>query len=352
MSVFDGKNLKIEIYGQSHAKKIGVKVSGLPEFSPDMSALDAFLERRKPSSAIYSTERSEDDVPVFDGIKDGKVRKKFEAYIVNKDVKSSDYNEFYGRPRPSHADYCWYLKDGVLDFRGGGRFSGRMTAPFCIAGGLCKQYLEQRGIKITAYISQVGAVKGLSYKDEGFDLSKLDWIDQKEFPSLGSQKEMLDEIAAAKRSRDSVGARVECIVRGFPAGIGDCLFDGLEGKIAALCYAVPAVKGVEFGAGFDMAGMRGSAANDQMYYDEDEKVAFRSNNSGGINGGISNGNYLSFSVAIKPTPSIAKVQQTVDLFRGETVKIQIEGRHDACIAPRALPVIESAAAIALLDELL
>lgn len=351
MSKFEGKNLKIEIYGQSHDKKIGAKVKGMPVFTPDLNELYAFLERRKASDAVFSTERKEDDKPEIIGIKDGKIKKDFEVVIRNNDVRSKDYNELYGIPRPSHADYCWYVKNNVLDFSGGGRFSGRMTAPLCAVGGICKQFLEKKGIYINAYISQVGSVKGLSYKDPEFYLTKLPLAKSGDFPSLDHKKEMLDEIAAAKRVKDSVGGKIECIIEGMPKGVGDNLFDGLEGKISELLFSVPAVKGVEFGAGFDLVGMRGSVANDQMYYDQKEKVLFTSNNSGGILGGISNGNYISFSVAIKPTPSIGKSQQTVDLFRNRTVKIQIKGRHDACIAPRAVPVIESAAAIAILDEI-
>lgn len=353
MSVFNGKKLKIEIYGSSHAKKIGVKVKGMPKFAPDMRGLNAFLARRRPCSSVYSTARKEEDVPVFIGIKDGVIKGKFEAYIVNADVKSSDYNELYGVFRPSHADYAWFLKDNVLDFRGGGRFSGRMTAPLCIVGGILKQYLEEKeNIKINAFISEVGAAKGASYRDGDFDPERLDVVGNLAFPALSGAEEMLKEITAAKRCRDSVGGRVECVVRGMKTGVGDCLFDGLEGKIASLLYAIPAVKGVEFGAGFSMTAMRGSAANDQMYLDKDNKIRFRSNNSGGINGGISNGNLITFAVAVKPTPSIPRSQETVDFFRTETVKIQIKGRHDACIAPRAVPVVEAATAIAIADEII
>lgn len=353
MSKFEGKNLTIEIYGQSHDKKIGAKVKGMPSFSPDMTVLREFLDRRKPSDAVYSTARSESDIPEITGFKDRKLKKDFEVVIQNKDVRSEDYNDLFGVPRPSHADFCWHLKDRkALDYRGGGRFSGRMTAPLCVVGGLCKQYLEEKGIYITAYVSQVGGVKGLSYKDPDFYPTKLPIARSGDFPSLDKKEEMLAEIANARKAKDSVGGRIECVIEGMPGGIGDCLFDGLEGKIAELCFAVPAVKGVEFGTGFDLVGMRGSEANDQMHFDENEKVVFNTNNSGGILGGISTGNYISFAVAMKPTPSIGKTQQTVNFFHNENVKINIKGRHDACIAPRAVPVIESVAAIALLDELL
>ncbi|MBP5372969.1 MAG: chorismate synthase [Clostridia bacterium] len=351
MSVFNGKKLKIEIYGESHAEKIGVRVSGMPEFCFDEDKLLKFLERRKASGAVYSTARAEDDIPVLYGAAGGRINGDFTAEIFNKNVRSGDYNDLYGRPRPSHADYAWHKKDGALDYFGGGRFSGRLTAPFCVIGGICKQYLESRGVKIDAYISKIGKVKGVSYKDKGFSTDMLSRLEGATFPSLSNAENMLLRIDSAKKNLDSVGGVIECIVRGYPAGIGNDLFEGLEGKIALLCYSVPAVKGVEFGGGFSMSETTGKKANDELYFENGE-VKFSSNNSGGVNGGISNGNYLSLAVAIKPTASIARAQKTVDLISGKTVKIKIKGRHDSCIAPRAVPVIESAVAIALTDELI
>lgn len=351
MSVFNGKKLKIEIYGESHAEKIGVRAQGMPEFSFDEQKLLKFLDRRKASGAVYSTARIEDDFPVFTGVEGGRICGEFTAEIYNKNVRSVDYNDLYARPRPSHADYAWYKKDGALDYFGGGRFSGRLTAPLCVIGGICKQYLESRGVKIDAYISKIGKVKGVSYKDKGFSTDMLSGLEGATFPSLTSAENMLSRIESAKKKLDSVGGIIECIVRGYPAGIGNDLFEGLEGKIALLCYSVPAVKGVEFGGGFSMSETSGKKANDELFFENGE-VRFASNNSGGINGGISNGNYISLAVAVKPTASIAKSQKTVDLLSGETVKIKIKGRHDSCIVPRAVPVIESAVAIALTDELI
>ena len=351
MSIFNGKKLSVKIYGESHAEKIGVIVEGFPEFSFDEEKLKEFMARRKAKNAAYSTARTEDDEPVFKGVENGKIVGGFSAEIFNKNVRSSDYNDLYARPRPSHADYGWYLKDGALDYSGGGRFSGRLTAPFCIVGGICKQYLESRGVSIDAYLSKIGKVKGLSYKDKDFTLDALSSLDGKGFPSLSNEDGMIGRIEKAKNASDSVGGVIECIVRGMPKGVGNDLFDGLEGKIAMLCYSVPAVKGVEFGGGFSMSESSGSRVNDQMFFD-DGVVNFSSNNSGGIIGGISNGNYISLAVAVKPTASISKRQKTVDLIGGETVEIKIKGRHDSCIAVRAVPVIESAVAIALTDELI
>lgn len=351
MSMFNGKRLKIEIFGESHSTKIGVSVSGFPRFKFDVTALKDFLARRKAGANVYSTARKESDEPVFTGVNGDVIDGDFTAEIFNADVKSKDYADLYGKPRPSHADYAWHVKDGTLDFSGGGRFSGRLTAPFCIIGGLCKQYLATQGINVTAYVSSIHGVKGLSYKSPDFCIEKLAVLKNSSFPSLSSGEDMLTEIAAARENLDSVGGVIDCVVTGLKAGVGNDTFDGLEGKISSLIFAVPAVKGVEFGAGFSITDMFGSQANDELYM-RDGKVDFYTNNSGGINGGISNGNFLSLSVAVKPTPSIAKPQRTVDLTVGKDCVISIHGRHDACIVPRAVPVVESAVAIALADELL
>ena len=349
MALYKGKKLSIEIYGESHAPRIGVKVGGMPPCAVDMDQLAAFLARRSANGQVYATARHEADRPIFEGLRDGRVVGDFEAYINNADVRGHDYAYLYGRPRPGHADYAWYAKEGTLDFCGGGRFSGRMTAPLCVAGGIALQYLATLGVRVVAYISRIGPVRGPSYKDAGFVPPQA--APDGPLPALGQVRPMLQAIADAKAEGDSVGGRIECVVLGYPTGIGDNLFEGLEGAIAQLVYAIPAVKGVEFGDGFDLCAMRGSAANDGLYYDAAGQVAFASNHMGGINGGISNGNYMSVGVAIKPTPSIARPQTTVDLATHRTVSISVGGRHDACIVPRAVPVVESAVALALVDQL-
>ena len=348
MAIYKGKKLTIEILGESHSPRICVKVSGMPVCAVDKAQLNAFLARRRPVDTVYSTARRETDIPLLLHLHNGNVEGDFSAYFHNRDVHGGDYASLYAKPRPGHADYAWYCKDGALDFSGGGRFSGRMTAPLCLAGGVAIQYLAARGVNVAAYIAQIGDVHGPSYKQVGF-VPPAAPIEG--FPALGNADAMLQAVAAAKAQGDSVGGRIECIVTGLPAGIGDNLFEGLEGAVAQLLYAIPAVKGVEFGDGFDLCAMRGSASNDALYYQQDGRVAFASNHQGGINGGISNGNYLSIGVAVKPTPSIALPQNTVDLQTHQNVQIEIKGRHDACIVPRAVPVVESAVALALVDQM-
>ena len=351
MAKFIGKKLKIEIFGESHSAAIGAKVDGFPALCVNGEALCEFMARRKASASVFSTKRTEPDLPEWTGMTDGKIDGSFSFEIKNTNTRSGDYSDLFGKPRPSHADYAWHAKDGVLDFSGGGRFSGRLTAPLVVIGGLAKQKLESLGISVQAYVAQVGGVKGRSYKDGAITAGEVPKLREGDFPSLDKKEEMIAEIAGICQESDSVGGAIECIVSGLPAGIGDNLFEGLEGKIASLVYAVPGVKGVEFGAGFDLAAMRGSVANDPLRYNGD-KVVFASNNAGGINGGISNGNELTLAVAMRPTPSIAKQQDTVDLVNKQNTKISVHGRHDACIVPRAVPCIESAVAIAILDEII
>lgn len=349
MSTWKGNKIEVEIFGASHEKEIGVIMKNFPTEAFDIIALKNFLKRRKPTYSPIFTPRSEDDEPIFlEGVSDNKISgSRVKCVIKNEDVKKSDYDNLYAKPRPSHADLAAYYKDGRLDFSGGGEFSGRMTAPLCVAGGLAKQFLEKRGISVSAYLSRVGTVKGKSYKDGAIE--KIEYVG--DFPALSSGKEMILEIENAKKDGDSVGGIVECVVNGFKKGVGGELFDGLESKIANLVYAIPGVKGVEFGYGFSFAELKGSAANDQISVDND-KIFTATNKSGGINGGVSNGMPITFSVAFRPTPSIAKKQSTVNLQNFSPCEIEIRGRHDACIAVRAVPVVEAAAALALLDTII
>lgn len=344
MSLWKGKVLQVEIYGKSHDKRIGAILKKFPEEFVDESELQKFVNRRKPTySPIFTARREEDKIIFLSGISDGKLTEKAVFEIENKDCNKSDYNNLYAKPRPSHADLAAYYKDGRLDFSGGGEFSGRMTAPLCIAGGIAKQFILRRGITVNAYLSSVGEIKGQSYKTDS--IADIDF----DFPNPKQQK-MLDKILEAVNSGDSIGGCVECIVCGMKKGIGGELFDGLEGKIASLIYSIPAVKGVEFGYGFGLSKMLGSEANDQITINGGE-ITTVTNHSGGINGGISNGMPITLSVSFRPTPSISKPQQTVDLVSGEKVTISINGRHDGCIAPRGAVAVESAVAIALLDEI-
>lgn len=351
ISVFSGKRLRVEIFGASHAPEIGVNVFGFNGEKIDLNELEQFMDRRKAKNTVYSTKRLESDkVIVKRGLKNGALQKRFKAVIKNTQQKSADYSNVIKMPRPAHADFVAWSKYGEsFDYRGGGKFSGRMTAPMCIAGGLCKQILKQKGISINAYIVQIAKVKGKTY----FDLpnKSLENLDSN-FPLLDEdvKDQMTQQIQNALSDGDSVGGVIECVVNGLPVGTGEYMFDSLESVISHLVFAVPAVKGIEFGAGFNISSMRGSEANDAFYYDG-QKVLTKTNNNGGINGGMANGMPVVFRVAIKPTPSIAKEQETVDLDKRENVKLKIQGRHDACITPRAVPVIEAVCAMAIYDSL-
>ena len=338
MSSSYGKNLIVTIFGESHGAGIGCVLDGFPAgFRPDFDALAAFMARRAPGSTTGSTARREADKPeIISGIFDGRTTgSPITALIRNADHHSSDYADLAAVPRPGHADYALAVKTGgANDIRGGGHSSGRLTAGLCFAGGLAMQYLETRGIRIDSRIVSIGgrAVCGAT------DAAGLDAAAR-------------ETIEAARRDGDSVGGIVECTVAGMPAGCGDPIFDGVENRFAAILFGIPAVKGVEFGSGFAGAAMRGSQNNDPFYYDAEGNVRTRTNNHGGALGGITSGMPIVFRVAIKPTPSIAKPQQSVNLSTGENCELVVKGRHDACIVPRARPVVEAAAAIAALDLL-
>ena len=328
MSVLRGEKLTLSIFGTSHGTSIGMILDGLPPgIRIDEEALATFMTRRAPGQSNLSTARKEPDHPEFiSGIKDGMTTgEQIKAIIYNTDVKSSDYSALARTPRPGHADYTAHVKyKGHEDSRGGGAFSGRMTAPLCIAGGICKQILESEGIAVSASIHDIH----------------------------GNSSESLSEIVKAQALRDSVGGTVICTVSGLAAGYGGPLFEGLEGRLSQAIFGIPAVKGIEFGTGFGAAEMYGSENNDEFYYDAEGNVRTRTNNCGGILGGISDGMDIEFRVAIKPTPSIARIQRTIIYDSREETEIEVHGRHDPCIVPRALPCIEAATAIVLVDVML
>lgn len=353
MSSTYGENLKLSIFGQSHGPAIGMTLDGIPAGQRvDFDKLQAFLNRRAPGQNDWSTPRKEEDRPEFlGGILDGYTcGAPIAAVIYNKNTRSADYSNLKNCPRPGHADYTAQIKyGGFQDAAGGGHFSGRLTAPLCIAGGLCKQWLEETGIRIGAHIVQIGLMEG-----EYFDLTNpdLDGI-RADFPTLTSKaaETMQDTISKAREQGDSVGGIVECAIVGLPAGIGEPMFCGVESKIAQIVYGIPAVKSLDFGQGESFSVACGSMANDAFTIDNGE-IKTVTNHNGGILGGITTGMPVIFSVAIKPTPSIAKPQQTVNLKTGEITTIEIKGRHDPCIVPRAVPVVEAAAAIAIYDLIL
>jgi chorismate synthase len=349
MSSTYGENLKLSIFGQSHGPAIGMTLDGIPAGLPvDLEKLQAFLNRRAPGQNDWSTPRKEEDKPEFlGGILDGcTCGAPIAAVIYNKNTRSGDYENLKNCPRPGHADYTAQVKyGGFQDAAGGGHFSGRLTAPLCIAGGLCKQWLEEMGIHIGAHILAIGP-----YMDTFFDpLSpQLNGIGTG-FPVLNPEKgkEMQTQIRDTLARLDSVDGMIECAITGLPAGIGEPMFGGVESRIAQIVYGIPAVKALEFGRVRPL----GSVNNDGFTTEKD-MVKTVTNNAGGILGGITNGMPVIFQVGIKPTPSIAKPQQTVNLKTGEITTVEVKGRHDPCIVPRAVPVVEAAAAIAIYDLIL
>jgi len=357
MSSCYGRNVKISIFGQSHSPAIGVVADGLPfGFEPDMEELKRFMARRAPGNNDLSTKRKEtDSFKILSGIKNGVLcGAPFAAEIENSDTRSKDYSQFKDMPRPGHADYTAQIKyKGFQDEAGGGHFSGRLTAPLCLIGGICIQLLKKEGIYIGSHVERIAGIP-----DERFDpvnISKDDFADLAEMtlPVLDNEagEKMKEAILDAKELGDSVGGIIECAVTGLPAGLGDPMFDGMENLISSIVFAIPAVKGIEFGAGFDACGMLGSENND-CYTVKNGQTVTETNNHGGILGGITSGMPLIFRAGIKPTPSIFKSQQTVSLSEMCEKTLDIKGRHDPCIVPRAVPCIEAAAAIAVYDALL
>ena len=356
MSSEFGKLLRVSVFGQSHGKAIGVNVDGLPAGEPiDFDALNAFLARRKPGNSPLSTARREADTPIFlSGVEQGKTcGAPLCAIIENSDQHSGDYADLADTPRPSHADYpAWVKWGGSADMRGGGHFSGRLTAPLCIAGGIAAQILARRGVFVGAHLLSVAGEW-----DAEFPLHPtaelFAAVFAKPFPTLNDQAgaRMQAAILAARQAGDSVGGVIQCAAIGLPAGLGEPMFDGVENRLAAALFGVPAVKGVEFGAGFAAAAMRGSEHNDPFTV-EHGQIQTSTNHAGGLLGGITTGMPLVVQLAVKPTPSILKPQQTVRLSGPEPTELTIRGRHDPCVAHRAVPVAEAVTALVLLDLLL
>ena len=355
MSSTYGNKLKLSIFGQSHGAAIGMTLDGVPAGLPiDMDLLQQFLNRRAPGENNYSTPRKEADSPEFlSGIVEGHTcGAPLSAIIRNANIRSGDYDNLKDCPRPGHADYTAQIKyKGYQDAAGGGHFSGRLTAPLCIAGGLCKQWLELQGIHIAAHIKNIAGVADepilLNWTEPDLELI------ENEFPVVNPSagEKMRAAIANARAESDSVGGVIECFVTGLPAGIGEPMFGGMESKIAQIIYGIPAVKGLDFGSGFTGSYLRGSQNNDAFTICNNV-VRTTTNNAGGILGGITTGMPLVFSVAIKPTPSISLSQNSINLSNGQPQELKIKGRHDPCIVPRAVPVIEAAAAIAVYDAYL
>lgn len=356
MSSEFGNILRVSVFGQSHGKAIGVVVDGLPAGEAiDLEELQRFLDRRRPGTGPLSTARKETDVPEFlSGLEGGKTcGAPLCAVIKNADQHSKDYGELADKPRPGHADFtAWAKWGGHADMRGGGHFSGRLTAPLCVAGGIAKQILARRGIFVGAHLASVAGIC-----DRPFPLyptaALFSEIAAKPFPVLdeAAGERMRAAILEAKNDLDSVGGVIECAAAGLPAGLGEPMFGGVENRLAAALFGIPAVKGVEFGEGFRAAELRGSENNDPFTVENGE-IRAETNRAGGILGGITTGMPLVLRAAVKPTPSIGRPQKTVRLSAMEAAELTVHGRHDPCVAHRAVPVVEAVTAAVLLDMLL
>lgn len=353
MSSTYGESLKLSIFGQSHGAAIGMTLDGIPAGLPvDVEKLQQFLNRRAPGQNDWSTPRKEEDRPEFlSGVVNGYTcGAPIAAVIYNRNTRSSDYSDLKDIPRPGHADYTAQVKyGGYQDAAGGGHFSGRLTAPLCIAGGLCKQWLEEIGIHISAHIAQIGCVKDRRFDPVHPEVNGVSPL----FPVLNMAQadQMLQLIREMRTQGNSVGGAIECVATGLPAGLGEPMFGGMESRLAQILYGIPAVKSVSFGAGAQVAEMTGLENNDAFCM-EGGQIRTITNHCGGILGGITNGMPLLFEVAVKPTPSISAEQNTIDLANLENTTMSIKGRHDPCIVPRAIPVVEAAAALAIYDAIL
>lgn len=356
MSSVIGEKIKVSVFGESHGPYIGM-VLDAPEagLALDFDQIQKELNRRAPGNDPTATKRKEADIPEFiSGIKGGiTTGAPLAAIIKNTSQRSADYSELERKPRPSHADFAAYLRyNGFNDISGGGHFSGRLTAPIVIAGAILKQYLKTKGITIGGHILKIGNAMDTPFDMANVSEKELLTLSDSNFSVIDSSAEerLRAEVSSAAEKGDSIGGILEIAVTGIKGGIGSPMFDGVENALAKAIFGVPAVKGIEFGAGFSFANMLGSQANDQMYM-ENGAVKCKTNNNGGITGGITNGMPIVFRVAIKPTPSISAKQDTVDLLEKCNTELSIKGRHDPCIVPRALPAIEAITAIAIANLL-
>lgn len=357
MSSIIGNKFKISLFGESHGKCVGVVIDGMPPgFEIDMAKLKSFLDRRRPGSSKLATPRSEKDKPVFmSGLKEN-VSTGFPLCVIieNEDKKSSDYDNLKELPRPSHCDYTALLKyGGFADLNGSGHMSGRLTAAICIAGGIAKQMLESMGVFVGAHLYAVGDVKDEHYDLVNLDVETLKKTDNANFPAIDeNQSEKMKElIQITKEDKDSIGSIVEVGVVGIPKAVGKPIFNTVEGRLSQMAFSIPGVKGVEFGMGFDCAKLNGSEHNDD-YVVVDGKIKTATNNNSGIVSGMTNGMPIVYRCAFKPTPSIGKIQNSVNLQTMKEEKLLIEGRHDPCIGVRAVSVMEAVTCLVLIDMIM
>ncbi len=357
MSSSWGERVRLSLFGGSHTRAIGATLEGLPAGETvDWEELLTQMARRAPGQDPTATARKEADTPqVLCGLLEGVTTgAPLTAVIENTNQRSRDYEELRVRPRPGHADYTAAVKyAGHQDVRGGGHFSGRLTAPLVFAGAVCRQLLERRGVLVASHVAGVGGVADAPLDPVAPDPVELKALSRAYFPvrDPAAKAAMEEAVAGAKARGDSLGGVVECVILGLPAGLGEPIFAGVENVLSSIVYGIPAVKGVAFGSGFAAATALGSENNDPFYYDGEGRVRTRTNHAGGILGGITTGMPVVFRAAFKPTPSIAREQDTVDLAAGENVKLTVGGRHDPCIVPRGAPAVEAAACVACCELL-
>ena len=353
-----GRKITVTIFGESHGAKIGCTIGNLPPgITLDIAKVRREMQRRAPGQSEFATSRQEaDEFEIVSGLFDGKITgSPLTMLITNTNQRSGDYNILQDVLRPGHADYTGKIKyKECNDYRGGGHFSGRLTAPLVFAGAVAKQILAKYDICIASRVKSIAGIHDCSIDNLDIDRDMLQNFARDNFPTIDAEKAqaMQAAIRIAKENCNSVGGRIECFAIGLPVGVGEPFFNSLESELAQMLFSIPAVKGLEFGDGFNLADMPASAANDQMRFSDDGKLEFLSNHNGGILGGITNSLPVVFTVAIKPTPSIAATQQSVNYTNKENISLNIHGRHDPCIVIRALPVVEAACALVLLDNML
>ena len=353
-----GKNYKISIFGESHGNALGVNIDGIPAGTElDLEFISQEMRRRAPGRSKLTTPRVEkDEFEILSGFFDGRTTGTPLAMIVrNRDQRSKDYSELRRKPRPGHADWSGFNRyDGFNDIRGSGHFSGRITTSIVFAGAIAKQILKSQGILIGAHIKSLYDIEERDFVESDITQENIDKLRGMILPTLedGIAQKMENAIMKAREEENSLGGIVEVMITGLKPGIGDPFFESIESEISRMIFSVPAVKGIEFGAGFGISKMTGYEANDEMYFDENGNIKSYTNNNGGIVGGISTGMPISFKVAIKPTPSISKTQKTVNLETKKSDILEVKGRHDPVIVPRAIVVLECATAIVILDRLL
>ena len=353
-----GKNYKISIFGESHGSALGINIDGIPAgIELDLEFISQEMKRRAPGRSKLTTPRVEkDEFEILSGFFDGRTTGTPLAMIVrNRDQRSKDYSELRRKPRPGHADWSGFNRyDGFNDIRGSGHFSGRITTSIVFAGAIAKQILKSQGILIGAHIKSLYDIEERDFVESDITQENIDKLRGMILPTLedGIAQKMENAIMKAREEENSLGGIVEVMITGLKPGIGDPFFESIESEISRMIFSVPAVKGIEFGAGFGIAKLTGYEANDEMYFDENGNIKSYTNNNGGIVGGISTGMPISFKVAIKPTPSISKAQKTVNLETKKSDILEVKGRHDPVIVPRAIIVLECATAIVILDRFL